>query len=171
MKKLIFVLLPLAFAVPAAADDAYLNTLGQEVCNDPISRGYQGMGAPADLSQWMGAIIADLDEIRPGQVINRDSMSGGSILNSLDAAELDALPDSDFTKVVSLLSVASNVDPFGPVGDLIFAKFPDGGASEIGFGTARQEQAPRWRKVGLSGLPSSGNVHQGIQMVCPEWLE
>lgn len=151
-----------------ATAQTYEETLAAEICDDPIGRGYTTTLKDPDLGIWTTNVIADLTEIRDAQTIPRASMSGGQILDSLDATELDALADSDFGKVLQLLSVASEVDPYGPVGDILFAKFPDGGASEIGFGAARQEKVPRWRKIGLSNAPNASTVNNTWDAFCPE---
>ncbi len=167
MRALIFlVVLSLYSTTPMAATQEEI--LGNELCSDPIGRGYTTILKDQDLPTWVDNVIADLSEIRATQTIQRASMTGGQIIDSLDSVELKNLASSDFDQVIALLSVASDVDPFGTVGEFIFATFPDGGASETGFGTARLEPVPRWKKIGLTGQPNQAAIDSAWNTYCPE---
>ncbi len=100
MRALIFlVVLSLYSTTPMAATQEEI--LGNELCSDPIGRGYTTILKDQDLPTWVDNVIADLSEIRATQTIQRASMTGGQIIDSLDSVELKNLASSDFDQVIA----------------------------------------------------------------------
>lgn len=123
-----------------------MSILGDELANDPLTRGYSIM-----------TVLQAADSLNASNIqINKTTMSGSELLASTDSAEYDALTDVKRDQWLSLCGVDA-IDPFGPAVQIVVNVWGIASTTISNLQTARIETISRAQELGL-GLVNEGDV-------------
>ena len=112
--------------------------LGDELLNDPLTRGYTGM-TDQEAADDLNSEYRSRD---------RSSMTSTEVWQAIDVTELRALADGDRSLVMAVLQF-EKINPFGNEAVLFTALFGGGSATLIALNVARVETVSRAIELGI----------------------
>ena len=118
-----------------------MSALRDEVLNDPLTRGYDGMTSVE--------VVASLKT--ENRSVDKTSMTGSEILNNVDATQwagLDAAGKQTVWDIVHL----GTINPFGVEATLLIGVFGAGTATITALAAARVNTVSRATELGLGGF-------------------
>jgi hypothetical protein len=117
---------------------AQLQTLKDEIANDPLTRGYSGM---------TDAQIAD-DLNTEYRERNLDRLDASTVFNAINKAELNALTDANKATVWNILHLGQ-VNPFGLEAEIFVDIFSGGSQTITELEAIRKQSQSRAVELGL----------------------
>lgn len=125
--------------------------LCDEITNDPLGRGYSGMGAEA--------IAADINTAY--RQVFKDSVQGADLFEGIEPSDWVLISEAEKTQVISLLSFGT-VKPQGNIRTFLISIFGGGSQTIANMATIAQHYITRVSELGLNSV-SAGAAQTACQ--------